>query len=134
MTIRNALILAAGLLALTLGVNAAEKAGWIGEDAALRVVQVAVGLMVVYYGNLAPKTLEPMRASCPEERVQAIQRFSGWTLVLGGLGYSASWLFLPLPTAGVVATAVLATATVLVLGRLVWVYSRRGRGVSSAGS
>ena len=126
MTIRNSLIVAAIFIAATLGVLYAEKAGYISGETSKRASSIAAGLIVVYYANLVPKTLETRSGRCSPEKVQATQRFSGWALLLGGLGYSLSWLLLPLERAGGVAMAILATAVVIVAARCVWLYSRVG--------
>lgn len=123
MTIRNALIVAAMFLAITLAALYAEKAGYISDETSKRAASIAAGLLVVYYANLVPKTLERRAAGCSLEKVQAAQRFSGWTLLLGGLGYSLSWLLLPFEHARAVAMVTLATAVVIVAARCVWLYS-----------
>ncbi len=51
------------------------------------------GLFVAFMGNALPKTLTPLsRLQCDPGRVQAFQRFAGWTWVLAGVGYAiAGW-------------------------------------------
>ena len=121
MTIRNALILAGLMLAVSLALTTAVRADWIGGDTLERMQGVMMGLIVVVFSNLAPKTLEPLSASgCDPSRKQALQRFSGWTLVVGGLGYSLAWLVLPIEHAGIVARVVLATGVALVATRVAW--------------
>lgn len=129
MTIRNALILAGALIAFSLAMAWANSAGHIDDETARRATQVAAGLIAVYFANLAPKTLEPLSAGCEPSRVQALQRFSGWALVLGGLGYSLAWLAAPIEHAGTISKVLLGTAVLLVMARLAWVLvtSRRHR-------
>lgn len=121
MTLRNALILAGLMLTVSLALATAVGADWIGSDAMERAQGVMMGLIVVVFSNLAPKTLEPLSASsCDPSRKQSLQRFSGWTLVLGGLGYALAWLVLPLEHAGVVAMVILASGVALVAARVAW--------------
>lgn len=128
MTIRNALILAGLMLAVSLAMATAVRADWIGNDAMERTQGVMMGLIVVVFSNLAPKTLEPLSDSgCDPSRKQSLQRFSGWTLVLAGLGYSLAWLVLPIEHAGVVAMIVLATGVALVAARVAWFAMMRKR-------
>lgn len=127
MTIRNALILAGLMLALALGLAWANNAGHLSEETSRRASQVLAGLVVVYFANLVPKSLEPLLAGCEPSRAQAMQRFGGWTLVIGGLGYSVAWLVAPLEVAKPAAIAILATALVLVVGRCAWTVMTRRR-------
>ena len=121
MTLRNALILAGLMLTVSLALATAVGADWIGSDAMERAQGVMMGLIVVVFSNLAPKTLEPLSASsCDPSRKQSLQRFCGWTLVLGGLGYSLAWLAVPLEHAAVVAMVVLGSGVALVAARVAW--------------
>lgn len=128
MTVRNALILAGLMLAFALGLAWANNAGLISEESSRRASQVLAGLVVVYFANLVPKSLEPLLSGCEPSRAQAMQRFGGWTLVLGGLGYSAAWLAAPLDVARPAAITILATAVVLVVARCAWTVMTRRRG------
>ena len=125
MSIRSALLLAGAMIVLSLAVVYADKAGYLGEETSQRVIQVASGLLVVYVANLAPKALEPLSASCEPSRVQALQRFSGRTLLLGGLGYSLAWLVVPIDHAAVTSMAILGTCLLLVVARYAWTVKGR---------
>ncbi len=133
MKVRNALILAGAMLAFSAAVAFTDKAGYIGAETAQRVIQVAIGFMVVYFANLAPKTLEPLVAGCEPSRIQALQRFCGWTLVLGGLGYSLAWLVAPIEHAAISAIAILGTGVLMVAARYAWTLGTRGRDQPHAG-
>lgn len=126
MSLRNALVLAGLMILFTAAVVFADKAGYIGDETAKRAVQIAIGLVVVYCANLAPKALEPLSASCDPARVQALQRFSGWTLVLGGIGYALAWLVVPFDYAAITSMAILGTGFLLVVGRYAWTVKTRG--------
>ena len=128
MTIRNALILAGLILAVSLSLALAVRADWIESGTMERMKGVMAGLVVVVFSNLAPKTLEPLSGSgCNAARKQSLQRFSGWTLVLAGLGYSLAWLVLPMSLARTVAMVVLASGVALVVARVAWVAATRNR-------
>ena len=125
MTPKKALLFAGALIALTLAVVALDKGGHIGDQTSKRVIQVAIGLMVVYFANLAPKTLEPLTERVSPARGQALQRFSGWALVLGGLGYALAWLVAPFDYAAITSMAILGTCFLLVVGRCAWTFKTR---------
>ena len=127
MRIRSALLLAGAMLAFTVIVVVADKTGFIGDEISQRAVQVAIGLIVVYCANLAPKTLEPLASSCDPARVQSLQRFSGWAIVIGGLGYSLAWLIAPIDYAAITSMAILGTSLLLVLARCAWTLKSRGQ-------
>jgi hypothetical protein len=92
----------------------------IGEGVSQRSLQVAIGLLVAYFANLAPKALQPLSERCAPATAQALQRLSGWTLVLGGLGYSLAWLVLPIAQAGIWSMAILGSGLLLVAARCGW--------------
>lgn len=123
--VRDALLIAGALIVLTLIVTFADKAGYIGDETGKRVIQVAIGLIVVYFSNLAPKTLEPLSDSCAPARVQALQRFTGWALVLGGLGYALTWLLVPIDHAAITSMVILGAALLLVVARCFWTFRTR---------
>ena len=111
-----------------------ELAGWPGCGSSRRFIASAMGLVVVYFANLAPKTLEPLTAGCNPARVQSLQRFSGWALVIGGLGYSLVWLLAPIEFARVVSIAILGTCLLLVIARFAWTLRGRRQKQPSGGS
>ncbi len=120
MTIRTALLLAGALIVFSLAVIFADKAGYIGDETSQRAILAAIGLIAVYFANLAPKTLEPLSANCEPSRIQALQRFCGRTLVLGGFGFSLAWLVVPIDYAAITSMAILGTAVLLVVARYAW--------------
>ena len=123
--VRNAILIAGAMIFLTLLVVSADKAGYIGDATGKRVIKVAIGLLVVYFSNLAPKTLEPLSEGRDPARVQALQRFTGWALVLGGLGYALAWLVVPIEHAAIVSMAILGSALLLVVARCLWTIKAR---------
>lgn len=92
--------------------------GVISQELASRVWGVILGAIVVLYANAAPKTLTPLaRMRCDPATEQAVRRFSGWAIVVGGLGYAGAWLVAPLEHAQLLSIAVLGSALLLVMAR-----------------
>jgi hypothetical protein len=83
----------------------------IGPALASRLLGAVIGLVVVTYANDVPKalpSLATLRGDYAED--QAMRRFIGWSLTLGGLAYSAASLFAPLESANLLAMGLLAAA------------------------
>ena len=102
-SIRGAIVFGCLMMMAGLGRNLAIGLGFGGaadfEDLSKRLTQVVTGLFFVWMGNAMPKALTPLSgAQCSGDpiKAQAFQRFLGWTWVLTGLGYSISWLVLPI--------------------------------------
>ncbi len=89
MKIRSAILLAGSILAIAGGLAYANRLEVIDEDTVQRVMGVVIGVVLVICANLVPKNLEPLREGCDPSKMQALQRFTGWTLVLAGLGHAA---------------------------------------------
>lgn len=114
------LVTAGALLLASYALSRASPA-IISVDCAQRVLGVMMGALVVLYANSAPKILSPLSsltAGCSAEGEQALRRFTGWALVLGGLGYMGAWLFAPIAHAAVIALALLGLAFALVVVRV----------------
>lgn len=85
-----------------------------------RLTGVLLGLVVVVYANAIPKSLVALaRLRCAPAREQAARRFAAWSLVLGGLGYSAAALVAPLEAMHLIGGAILAAALVAAILRCV---------------
>jgi hypothetical protein len=114
---------------LFLGVTALVK--WaspalIDAELAQRLIGFMMGGIVVLYANAVPKQLTPLALlRCDPAAEQALRRFTGKALVLGGLGYSLAWLAAPIVLANALAGAVLAVALVVALGRYFALFSGR---------
>ena len=82
---------------------------------------VLLGAVVTIYANEAPKALTPLlRMRCDPVAEQAMRRFTGWSLALGGIGYAGAWLFAPIGSASTIAICLLGASMVLVVARFVW--------------
>ncbi|MEO5816757.1 MAG: hypothetical protein ABIT20_15900 [Gemmatimonadaceae bacterium] len=96
----------------------------ISRELALRLLGVMLGAFVVVYANAVPKMLPPiMRGDAAAE--QAMRRFTGWCLTLGGVAYAAAWIIAPLNRANLLAVASLGGAHLIVVAR--WLYGRSQR-------
>lgn len=116
----RALVVAALILAASAALGLASPQ-YIGAELARRLWGAMLGAVVVVYANAAPKVLIPLtRLRCAPSSEQALRRFSGWAIVLGGLGYAAAWLLVPIESAGLVAMGLLGTALLLVIIRCGW--------------
>lgn len=89
----HALISASAVLLLALGASLARQQGWIDDEATTRIVLVAIGLQIAWYGNRMPKQFAPAPAA------RQVQRVGGWSLALSGLVYAAFWIFAPIDVA-----------------------------------
>jgi len=116
----HGLLLAAVLIAVALASKHLPPA-YLSPNLARRLPGVLMGAVVVFYANAVPKRLTSLIESrCDPIAGQAIRRFTGWTLVLGGAGYAIAWVIAPLTYADVLAPGILGTAVLLVIVRFAW--------------
>lgn len=120
-----------GLLVAAMYLGTAAALRWltpayIDAGLAYRLLGVMAGALVVGYANVVPKTLRPLEAlRCNPVTDQAVRRFTGIAMVLGGAGYMLAWLVAPIDVAHVYAMAALGTALLLVIARCGAALSRR---------
>jgi hypothetical protein len=108
---------AAFLLAAAASLRYAESVDMLAAGGAKRSIQVLIGLGLAAYANFMPKQLGRARRSRhAESRAQALLRFGGWSLTLGGLAYAGLWAFAPLQMAGIASMTVVAAALIATLG------------------
>jgi hypothetical protein len=106
--------------ALILGIPAALAwlaPDYLGHDGRQRMMGVLFGAIVVVYANAIPKAVTA-RTRCAPAVIQAARRFTGWVLVLGGLGYIAAWLLAPIEACGMIAGLTLGTSVSVAALRL----------------
>lgn len=89
----HSLAWAALIVVLALAASVARNLGYIDQEMTTRVVIVAIGLMIVAFGNRIPKTFTP--SACARKG----QRVAAWSMVISGLIYAGAFLFLPMDTA-----------------------------------
>lgn len=95
-TLRGSLMMGLGLIALALGFAYATEMG-LGEGLDKRATLVGIGLILVFTGNMLPKTVLPLAARGRNPaRQAAAERFAGRVFVLCGLGFALCALFTPL--------------------------------------
>lgn len=118
--IRHAIVFAGLMLAIPLSMRLGTALGVIHDaDLSRRTTMVLMGAFIAFTGNAMPKTLTPLSAlQCDPARVQAFQRFAGWTWVLTGVGYAIAWLVLPLVLAKPVSLVLLMTGMLVVAVQL----------------
>jgi len=97
-----AIILASLLMLGSISATLAKELEIFDRDLVKRIVGVNIGLMLVVLGNYMPKKLTQHSGSCSSKATgtSSVQRFMGWTFVLGGLLYAAAWFALDLDQAG----------------------------------
>ena len=127
--IRQALVFAGLILGVAFLGRLALKAGLVdNNDFAQRMSMVVLGFWFVATGNLMPKLLKPLRnGQCDPAKIQAFQRFHGWTWVMTGLTFAMVWLVLPIEVAESAGVTVIITGTLLVATRLFLLARRRRR-------
>ena len=90
----------------------------LAPEAAQRLVGALLGAVVVASSNAIPKALAPRLRFRDPAAEQALRRFAGWSLTLGGLGYVLAWLLAPLEHANAAAGLVLAASLLAVVVRV----------------
>ncbi|HKM91029.1 MAG TPA: hypothetical protein VJX29_10465 [Candidatus Acidoferrales bacterium] len=123
-------ILFAGLMVLfSLSWRLATALGAASDPDVWRRATMAVGgSFLVVTGNGIPKTLTPW--SCLQDdtvRIQAFQRFVGWTWVLTGLALAITWLVLPVELAGSLTLILVPTALLLIAAQTIRLWRARQR-------
>lgn len=84
---------AGGIVGLALVASLARNLGYIDEDATLRLVLGATGLMIASFGNRIPKTFAASASA------RKAQRVAGWSLAISGLIYAGFFVFAPIDVA-----------------------------------
>ena len=115
----KSLAIAAGLIGVALAATFARQQGLIDPETVQRIVMGAIGLMVVWYGNRAPKTFTP------SVHAQRVHRFTGWSMVLSGLVYAGTWAFAPTQVALTVGTGAVALGLIATLGYCLWLRGQK---------
>lgn len=128
--IRRSLLIAAIYLLTAVVLNEFRQRHFVSAETAVRLMGMLMGSVVLVSANAIPKMLVPLaRLSCDPIREQALRRFGGWALVLGGLGYALAYALAPIAIASTLAICLLAPAVLVVAGitaRCAWL-RRSGR-------
>jgi len=94
------------------------KHAGVNPDLPMRVTMVLLGLYYVVSGNALPRRFTARAAQRPNSaRIQAGQRFAGWTFVLAGLAFALAWIVLPKDVAEPLSVAFLVGGSLTVFVR-----------------
>jgi len=99
-----AIILASLLLLGSMIATVAKQLELLDQDLIKRIIGMNTGLMLIVLGNYMPKKNQATagQCGCPSKAAtNNIQRFMGWTFVLGGILYTLAWITLDLDQAGI---------------------------------
>ena len=126
-TIKGALLTAGLVLSAGLTLALLEGLDTISFAWSERGTGLINAFLLIFLGNLIPKQLSPLSSSCEGEpsKAQKMQRFTGWALVLAGLGSALAWTMAPIEFANYISMAVIVSAVILVLLR--WLTVRTGK-------
>lgn len=120
--ITGSLMWAGGIIGLALVASWARSQGLIDADATTRIVFVAIGLMIAWYGNRTP------RKFVPGARARSANRVAGWSLAISGLIYAASFALLPVDQAILIGCGAIVLGIVVTFG---WCLSLRNRATAA---
>lgn len=124
--LRRALWIAAIYLATSVLLDELRQHHVVSAEAAVRLMGMMMGLLVLVCANAIPKTLVPLaRLSCDPAREQTLRRVAGWAGVLGGLGYTLAYALAPIAIAARLANSLLTPAVAVVAGIMTWCVWRR---------
>ncbi len=88
-------------------------------EAATRISGALTGMVLIFYANAVPKTLPSWSRMLRDPRgEQALRRLVGWSLTVGGLGYTAAWMAAPIESALALSTSTLGASLMLVILRV----------------
>ena len=121
-SVTGAVVFGGLMMIIPLAVTLAHAYGVVDDpDSGRRMTMIILGAYLVVTGNALPKqfaTTSSMQCDGDGARAQAFQRFAGWTWVLCGLGFATAWLVLPTDAAEPVSIALVVTAMIVTVVRL----------------
>jgi hypothetical protein len=120
-SVTSAVVVGALMMIIPLAVTLAHAYGLVDDpDSGRRMTMILFGAYFAATGNALPRMLPPVSSmQCDGARVQAFQRFAGWTWALCGVGFAAAWLALPIDSAETVSTAFVAAAVIITIVQVV---------------
>ncbi len=117
---------AGGIVASAMLLRLVDQATSFEFNGVERVWGIAIGILLIFVGNIVPKILSPLSSKyCSDAQAQVTQRFAGWSLVLAGLIYAGLWMFAPFERADRLSFFVMITVLVLVILRYLWAMQQR---------
>jgi hypothetical protein len=118
-------LVAAEALAIARGIGAIAPDD---ESWALRGLGIFCGLVIIVYANMIPKKGACTDPASPDAgRKQALQRYSGWVLVLAGLANTLIWVLAPIKQAALLSMVPLAIGLLLIIVRITSFISIQGK-------
>jgi hypothetical protein len=125
--IAHGLVVAGVLVATAVAIKLVQH-GTIGVEVGSRLFGALTGGVLIGYANALPKVLVPLVGRrCDPAAEQALRRFAGWTLCLGGIAYTTAWLAASFEHAGGLAIRLLGAALLIIVTRVIWMLARRVR-------
>ena len=119
--LRSGVVFGTLMLAIPLSFKLAHALGAVNDaELSQRLTMATFGGFFMFVGNMTPKMLAPLVGlQCDGARMQAWQRFTGWTWMLTGLAFAIAWLALPPAVAKPVSMALLIGGVLLAMIRAV---------------
>jgi len=119
-SLRTGVAWAGVMIVISLAAKLASSLGAaLDADFSQRALMAVGGAFLVFTGNSIPKTLAPLLSmTCDPARIEAFQRFAGWTWVLTGLALALAWLALPVRLAEPGTLLLLPAAMLLIAAQL----------------
>jgi hypothetical protein len=120
-SVNGAVVFGALMMIIPLALTLAHAYGVVDDpDSGMRrTTMIMIGAYLAMTGNAMPRMLPPT-SSMPGAgaRVQAFQRFAGWTWALCGLGFAMTWLALPIDAATPISMSLVAVSTIVTIVQL----------------
>jgi hypothetical protein len=117
----NSVVIGALMIIISLAMRLAHAYGFVDDSTRLsRAVLIVSGAFLVLLGNGMPRALPPVTSKPRlDARVQAVQRFAGWTWVVCGLAVVTASLVLPINAASRVLMALVGAAVIVTVVQVV---------------
>jgi hypothetical protein len=120
-SVNGAVVFGALMMIIPLALTLAHVYGVVDDpDSGMRrTTMIMIGAYLAMTGNAMPRMLPPTSSMpCAGARVQAFQRFAGWTWALCGLGFAMSWLALPIHAATPISMSLVAISIIVTIVQL----------------
>ena len=120
-SVNGAVVFGALMMIIPLALTLAHAYGVVDDpDSGMRrTTMIMIGVYLAMTGNAMPRMLPPSSSMpCAASRVQAFQRFAGWTWALCGLGFAMTWLALPIDAATPISMSLVAVSIIVTIVQL----------------
>jgi len=119
-SVTGAVVFGSLMIIIPLALTLAHAYGVVEDpDSGRSATMIILGAYLAVIGNGLPRMLPPVSSmQCDGAKVQAFQRFAGWTWVLCGLGFATAWLALPEDVAEPVSMALVVAAMIVTIVQL----------------